>query len=117
MLCSQSGHRAKNCRTVDNYENRKAKLRNLNRCHKCLKNHKGSCYAQIRCSTCNKDNHNEIFCFRNFNKSYNSDENAKVDKETKTNINSKVSSVVQSRSCKDYKSSNHCLSISIKVKI
>ena len=64
LLCSQEGHRAKNCTKFVTFESRRDKLLSLKKCVKCLKTHTGKCLSNVTCNFCNKLGHNEIFCFK-----------------------------------------------------
>ena len=66
LLCDSVEHRAKACTDYVDLKSRREKLKDMNRCTWCLGIHKGKCSNKIKCNICQKTNHNEIFCFRNF---------------------------------------------------
>ena len=66
LLCNIDGHRAKKCDKFPDVKSRREKLINLGRCTRCLKEHNGRCRFNIKCFSCGKINHNELFCYKNF---------------------------------------------------
>ena len=113
LLCSSEDHRAKQCSQYSDAASRRDRLTEIGRCSRCLRTqHNGKCPQSIKCNTCHKGNHNEIFCYSNFR--------TKSQKVTKSDnaencTTTEVSTVVLSNQCTSYKYSSALATAKAKV--
>ena len=83
LLCSSDNHRSRHCSKYADATSRRSRLVDMGRCPRCLRNkHNGRCSQSIKCFVCNKTNHNEVFCYRNFGDKLQSD--VKLDSTVKS---------------------------------
>ena len=113
LLCSSEDHRAKQCSQHSDASSRRDRLTEIGRCSRCLRTqHNGKCPQSVKCNTCHKGNHNDIFCYNNFR--------TKSQKVTKSDnaencTNTEVNTVVLSNQCTSYKYSSALATAKVKV--
>ena len=119
LLCSSEDHRAKQCSQYSDAASRRDRLAKIGRCSRCLRTqHNGKCSQSIKCNTCHKGNHNEVFCYSNCRTK--SQDLTKSDKTVKSDdvaaaTSTEVDSVVMSNQCTSYKHSSALATAQVSV--